>query len=65
MLATALTMSCADAQNAGGMGGGGHKRNQQSSNKTETKKPVVDEKAYSAALKSLPDKPFDPWSGTR
>jgi hypothetical protein len=25
----------------------------------------ADDKAYTATLKSLPNKPFDPWSGTR
>jgi hypothetical protein len=25
----------------------------------------ADEKAYNGALKSLPNKPYDPWSGTR
>ncbi len=28
-------------------------------------KPKVDEKAYSAALRNLPDKQYDPWHGVR
>jgi hypothetical protein len=27
--------------------------------------PKADEKAYNATLKSLPNKPYDPWLGTR
>ena len=26
-------------------------------------KPKADDKAYSSALKGLPDKPYDPWHG--
>ncbi len=36
------------------------KRNQKSS---EPAKPKADDKAYSSALKSLPDKQYDPWHG--
>jgi Spy/CpxP family protein refolding chaperone len=68
-LALALTMANAYAQDAGssGMGGGGgHKgHRQQSSDKTDAQKPKADEKAYRDALKSVPDKPYDPWQGTR
>ena len=49
----------------GGMGGGGHKHQKQT-DKTEPQKPMANEKAYNAALKSVPDKPKpDPWRGTR
>jgi hypothetical protein len=45
----------------GSPGGGAHgKRNQKSS---EPAKPKADDKAYSSALKSLPDKQYDPWHG--
>jgi len=43
--------------------GGGHK--QQKSDKPAEQKPKVDDKAYKNALKSLPDKPYDPWHGAR
>jgi hypothetical protein len=32
---------------------------------TTERKPKVDEKAYGAALSTLPDKKYDPWSGMR
>jgi hypothetical protein len=31
----------------------------------DAQKPKADDKAYNAALKSLPDKPYDPWHGVR
>lgn len=49
---------------AGGFGGG-HSQHQQKAVKTETRTPKADEKAYAAALKTLPDKQFDPWHGVR
>jgi hypothetical protein len=67
-LTLALTITGAYAQNAGGPGmggGGGHRGHQQSSDKTGAQKPKVDEQAYRNALKSVPDKPYDPWQGTR
>jgi hypothetical protein len=60
-LALALTVSAAQAQ----MMGAGHKQRQDSSAKSDTQKPKADEKAYAAALSSLPDKPHDPWHGVR
>jgi hypothetical protein len=49
----------------GGMGGGGHKHQKQT-DKTDPQKPKADDKAYSAALKGIPDKPKpDPWQGAR
>lgn len=67
-LSGALTIECAHAQamgGPGGGGGGGHKQHQQKTDKTDTTKPKADDKAYNAALKSLPDKPYDPWAGAR
>lgn len=68
----ALSAASAQAQGVGGtggngMGGGFGGRNHQRSNtsKTEPAKPKVDEKAYDAALKVLPDKKFDAWHGVR
>jgi hypothetical protein len=61
------------AQDVGGVGGagggfggfGGHHGKQQKTKQTVTPKPKVDEKAYSAALKDLPDKQYDAWHGVR
>jgi hypothetical protein len=64
-LAVALPISGANAQQTGTGQGSGRKHQQ---NKTDVAKPAVqkaDEKAYSAALKSIPNKPYDPWSGAR
>jgi hypothetical protein len=63
LLAFAIGLATVSAH-AQGMGGGGHKRQKQT-DKTDPQKPKVDDKAYNAALKSLPDKPFDPWQGAR
>lgn len=69
----ALTAASAQAQGVGGPGMGagngvgsfgGRKQQQSKKPKTEAK-PKVDEKAYNAALKSLPDKQYDPWHGVR
>jgi hypothetical protein len=57
--ATTLTpMILAHAQ----MGGGHHRRGDGNDQKA-AKKPKVDEKAYNAALKTIPDskEKFDPW----
>ena len=60
-VATATTlapMALAHAQ----MGGGHHRRGDGNDQKA-AKKPKVDEKAYNAALKTIPDskEKFDPW----
>jgi hypothetical protein len=65
LLASAIGLTTLDAhaQGVGGLGGGhGH---QQKTDKSDPQKPRADDKAYNAALKSLPDKPYDPWQGTR
>jgi len=70
-LSAALMIESAYAQATGGNGpggsgsGGGHKHHQQKADKADASKPKADDKAYNAALKSLPDKPYDPWSGAR
>jgi hypothetical protein len=61
--AVVFAATSALAQNAGGMGGG--RRHQQEQAKTAEPKPKVDEKAYTAALKGLPDKQYDAWHGVR
>ncbi len=62
--AVALLVGSADAQAPGGGFGGGRKH-QQTPDKAAEQKPKVDDKAYKNALKSLPDKPYDPWRGAR
>jgi hypothetical protein len=63
-LALSVMVASAQAQMGGPGGGGRHqpfdKRNQKSG---EPAKPKADDKAYSSALKSLPDKQYDPWHG--
>lgn len=45
--------------------GGGHKHQKQTG-QSDSQKRKADDKAYSAALKSVPDKPKpDPWQGAR
>jgi hypothetical protein len=58
-----LTTISAHAQGMGGLGGG-HKH-QQKTDKNDPQKSKADDKAYNAALKNLPDKPYDPWQGAR
>jgi hypothetical protein len=72
LVAFAVTLAAAgaQAQNAGGMGGmgggSGGRHHQQGQDKTaDAPKPKVDEKAYTAALKQLPDKQYDAWHGVR
>jgi hypothetical protein len=65
-LAVALLVASAHAQAPGGGGlGGGGRQHQQKSEKPAEQKPKVDDKAYNAAVKGLPDKPYDPWHGAR
>jgi hypothetical protein len=45
--------------------GNGRKHRDQKANATAPTAAKADEKAYYAALKNLPNKPYDPWSGTR
>jgi hypothetical protein len=54
-----------DTGGAGGGGFGGRHQQRDKSAKTEAPKPKVDEKAYDAALKTIPNKPSDAWSGVR
>ncbi len=75
----ALTITSVQAQDAGGgmggggmggggmggMGGGRHHGQQQKNDKAAPAKPKVDEKAYNAALKGIPDKPYDAWHSVR
>jgi ribosomal protein S25 len=66
ILSLAFLASVADAQQATSGTGGGQKRHQQKTDKSAAQTaPKADEKAYNAALKRLPNKPYDPWSGAR
>ena len=65
ILCVAFVVSASNAQQATS-GTGGQKHHQQRTEKSATQTtPKADEKAYNAALKSIPNKPYDPWSGTR
>jgi hypothetical protein len=44
---------------------GRDKRHRGSVEKSEQRKPKVDEKAYQSALDKLPDQKFDPWRSLR
>ena len=71
--ALTLTLTSADAQNTGGFGGpggsggmgGGRNHQQKADDKAAEQKPKADDKAYAAALKSVPNKKYDPWNGMR
>ncbi len=61
LFAVALLVGTAHAQAPGG----GGRKHAQKSEKPAQQTPKADDKAYKNALKSLPDKPYDPWHGTR
>jgi hypothetical protein len=63
-LALVMLAGSAHAQAIGG-NGGARKQHQQRTDKSDSQKTKADDKAYNAALKSLPDKPFDPWHNVR
>jgi Spy/CpxP family protein refolding chaperone len=69
-IAFALLTASAQAQDVGGMGAmgggfGGRHSKQAKTEKAQTPKPKVDEKAYNDALNQMPDKKFDAWNGVR
>jgi len=61
----AFMVSVASAQQTGAGQGNGRKHHDQKANAAAPTAAKADEKAYNAALKNLPNKPYDPWSGTR
>jgi hypothetical protein len=63
ILTTVLLAQSCYAQTPGGGSGGGRKQHQQKADKPASQAPKADEK--NATLKSLPNKPFDPWRGAR
>jgi hypothetical protein len=64
-LSVVLIVQIANAQQGGTGSGSGRKHHEQKTNTVAPTAPKADEKAYNAALKSLPNKPYDPWAGTR
>jgi hypothetical protein len=60
-----LTDTCYSQATGGGGSGGGKRQHQQKADKPNGQAPKADEKAYNAALKSVPNKKFDPWHGAR
>ena len=60
-----FTVSVASARQMGAGPGNGRKHHDQKANAAAPTAAKADEKAYNAALKNLPNKPYDPWSGTR
>jgi hypothetical protein len=66
ILAFALLTAGAQAQGSPGLGGGGHgKHGRQQADKGEAQKPKIDDKAYNASLRNIPDKKYDAWHGVR
>ena len=64
ILSLAFLASVSHAQQDGS--GDGQKRHHQKIDKSAAQTaPKADEKAYNATLKSLPNKPYDPWFGAR
>lgn len=60
-LAFALLTASAQAQVGGGRGRQAH----QQPEKSGPQKPKLDDKAYNAALRNIPDKKYDAWHGVR
>ena len=66
ILALALLTAGAHAQGGPGLGGGEHgKHGRQQADKGEAQKPKIDDKAYNASLRNIPDKKYDAWHGVR
>ena len=65
ILALALLTAGAQAQGSPGFGGGHGKHERQQADKGEAQKPKIDDKAYNASLRNIPDKKYDAWHGVR
>jgi len=66
ILSLAFLAPVSHAQQATNGSGDGQKRHHQKIDKSAAQTaPKADEKAYNATLKSLPNKPYDPWFGAR
>jgi len=62
-LALAVMAASAQAQMGGSPGGGHQHFGERKNGSKDPPKAKADDKAYSSALKGLPDKPYDPWHG--
>jgi len=66
ILALALLTAGAQAQGGPGLGGGGEgKHGRQQADNGEAQIPKIDDKAYNASLRNIPDKKYDAWHGVR
>jgi len=63
-VALALMAASAQAQMGGSPGGARQPFNKRgTSSSKDPPRPKADDKSYNSALKSLPDKQYDPWHG--
>ena len=65
MLALAALTASAQAQSGGGLGAGHGKHGRSQAEKGDPQRPKIDDKAYNAALRNIPDKKYDTWHGVR
>jgi hypothetical protein len=66
MVAFACGLVTASAHAQGGAAGSAHgKHGRQQPEKGEPQKPKIDDKAYNAALRNIPDRKYDVWQGVR
>jgi hypothetical protein len=66
MAAFACGLVAASAHAQGGAAGSAHgKHGRQQPEKGEPQKPKIDDKAYNAALRNIPDRKYDAWHGVR
>ena len=64
--AFACGLVTASAHAQGGAAGSAHgKHGRQQPEKSEQQKPKIDDKAYNAALRNIPDRKYDAWHGVR
>ena len=64
--AFACGLVTASAHAQGGAAGSAHgKHGRQQPEKGEPQKPKIDDKAYNAALRNIPDRKYDAWQGVR
>lgn len=65
ILALVLLTAGAQAQGGPGLGGGGHGKHGGQADRGEAQKTKIDDKAYNASLRNIPDKKYDAWHGVR
>jgi len=61
----AALVLAAPVERAHAQGMSGRRQIDQNAAKAEAKKPKADERAYRDALKTVPNKSYDPWQGAR